>query len=97
MSNTIYKLAVPANVNEVAQMSAIDIYPNPSTGYVQVDVEGAITVSVCDIQGRQVYRNDIGLNERTHKVDAGQLPAGVYTITIVLTDGGTRSGKFVKE
>ncbi|HYD21032.1 MAG TPA: T9SS type A sorting domain-containing protein, partial [Flavipsychrobacter sp.] len=97
MSTAIYRLAVPAGVTEVTGVSVIDIYPNPSSGYINVDVADAASVRVCDISGKEVYKSGVTSADKIRLIDVGPFDAGVYTINTFLRDGGMRSGKFVKK
>ena len=97
MSIAIYKLEVPADVKDIAVVSTVEIYPNPSQGFINVDAEEATSIIMCDISGRPVYRQEMRISHRTQKIDVQELPGGMYTIITVLHDGTKRYGKFVKE
>ncbi|MBC5772867.1 T9SS type A sorting domain-containing protein [Pontibacter sp. KCTC 32443] len=59
--------------------AAIQLYPNPTTGVVQVN--GLYkAVSVFDVTGRQVYQQQ--RNAQVNSVDLRHLPAGMYTFRI---------------
>jgi len=55
------------------------VYPNPSSGSFNIDVDGAFEVSVTNIQGQLVYTGTV--NGQT-QIDLGAQPDGVYFIRL---------------
>jgi ELWxxDGT repeat protein len=96
VATKLYKLEVPAGINEIPHFSTIDIYPNPTSGSISIDVKDACAVSVCDMAGRTVYYNEHP-GAGMHQADVSSLAPGTYTITTLLHDGSKRFGKFVKQ
>lgn len=93
----IYKLDLfPAEVGNVPQISSIDIYPNPTRGFINIDAENAKSIVIHGIDGKQVYRSD-KFNSDKITVDTRNFAAGTYTITTLLSDNTKRHGKFVKQ
>ncbi|MBO7084067.1 MAG: T9SS type A sorting domain-containing protein [Bacteroidales bacterium] len=70
-------------VNEVANSSKL--YPNPTTGKVNIECEGMTHVSVFNAVGQLVYDTDIDTDKLS--VDMTQFPTGSYLVRIV-TDKG---------
>ena len=70
-------------VNEIANSSKL--YPNPTTGKVNIECEGMTHVSVFNAVGQQVYDTDVDTDKLS--VDMTQFPAGSYLVRIV-TDKG---------
>ncbi|MBL7717312.1 MAG: T9SS type A sorting domain-containing protein [Flavipsychrobacter sp.] len=94
----IYKLdLLPAGIENTSAPIAIDIYPNPSQGYINIDATDAKSISIHSINGSAVYQSGHLSGQRTHSADIRHLSVGTYTVTTQLTDGTTRFGKFVKQ
>jgi uncharacterized delta-60 repeat protein len=72
----------------------IDVYPNPSTGSVNVTVEGVNTwtLRVHDLLGRTVYREE-NISSSTHQID--RLKEGMYVLQVVRGGKVVAVGKFV--
>ncbi len=60
-----------------AELSSLRIWPNPATGYVNVDLPEAGTVTISDISGRQVIRQQVEIAGTT-RIMFGSLPSGIY-------------------
>ena len=70
--------------------TAVNLYPNPTTGNITVDGEGIRSIEVLDLNGRTVKRtNQAGL------VDLSDVANGVYMVRII-TDNGFTLKKVVK-
>ncbi|MBL7717313.1 MAG: T9SS type A sorting domain-containing protein [Flavipsychrobacter sp.] len=94
----IYKLDLfPAGIEKTSAPIAIDIYPNPSQGYINIDAADAKSISIHSINGSAVYQSGHLSGQRTHSADVRHLSVGTYTVTTQLTNGTTRFGKFVKQ
>ncbi|MBO4752130.1 MAG: thiol protease/hemagglutinin PrtT [Bacteroidales bacterium] len=75
-------------INDVTE-SAVKLYPNPTDGILNVEVDGLQKVEVIDAVGRIV------LSENDGNVDMSRLNNGVYSIRIT-ADGKTAIKKVVK-
>jgi len=67
----------------------ITIYPNPTSGMLQIDITNFATGSkgyiiATDLQGRVIYKNE-NVNS-TNKIDFTTLATGNYTVKLVLND-----------
>ena len=71
------------DVNEFANSSKL--YPNPTSGKVNIECEGMTHVSVFNAVGQQVYDADVDTDKLS--IDMTQFPAGSYLVRIV-TDKG---------
>ncbi|MFC7357830.1 T9SS-dependent M36 family metallopeptidase [Jejudonia soesokkakensis] len=74
------------------------IYPNPSNGNINISSIVALddaNVSIFDINGRQVYSNDMSIQD-TVNINAGSLTSGVYVLTIS-NDNFTHTAKIIIE
>lgn len=87
-----YNPAEPTSRKANAAPALLNLYPNPSTGdvnltYVQREA-GQATVSVFDLMGRVVFsqtqENAVGIQNLKLSLDA---PAGVYTIEVSTASG----------
>lgn len=72
-------------------VSVVNIYPNPTTGIVNIDAEGLNKVVVYDVTGRMMMSV---ANEST--IDISNLEAGVYFFSVETTNGSAMK-KLVKE
>ena len=81
--------------------NTIDIYPNPTTGHVQVALKNTNTsiqsIQVSDFIGSVLF-TDKKLPPATHQyeLDISAYPSGIYLVTI-MTAHGTHTTKLVKE
>lgn len=77
--------------------SAYRIYPNPTLGNVTIEMpqSGEKTILISDMSGRILKRFEVGTAIQLADISIGELPAGVYIITV--NAGGSRyRGKIVK-
>ena len=81
---------IEADVNEIT------IFPNPTTGLVQLDLGNLqdVSVKVVDLTGKQVYRKD-HLNKKMHQFEL-QAKAGIYILEISSL-GAKQQYKIVKQ
>lgn len=74
------------SVNEVGNNNAISLYPNPSNGNFTLDfgkgLEGPATITIVDMLGKEVYRQDVAALTENVAVDIVGLPGGVYMARI---------------
>jgi len=85
------KAANNKSVNNSNTASGTDIYPNPTTGIVNIDFNyaqsGEVTVQVLDILGKEVFTQSLGTMQKGKTtVDLSAEPSGVYIVQI--TSGG---------
>lgn len=74
-------------VNEF-DVNEIKIYPNPTNGLLRIKTiknMGEVTITLTDINGRQVLSNQVELFNET-KLDLGQLQTGIYILNIKGTE-----------
>ena len=72
----------------------VRIYPNPMQEYVNIEGEGLQSVRIYSLAGRELCRVNLG-GEYTAIINVGNLPGGVYIIT-VQTNDGVISNKMLK-
>ena len=71
------------DVNEIANSSKL--YPNPTTGKVNIEAVGMIHVAIYNTVGQLVYDNDVDTDKLS--VDMTPFPAGSYLVRIVTNNG----------
>lgn len=92
----------PTNVNKLDISTALKVYPNPTTGHFNLEIESNDTetafVYVTNVAGSQVRSLSKKLQPGTNHVaiDINNLPTGVYTIN-VLSNNKLGATKIIKE
>ncbi|HAQ65607.1 MAG TPA: hypothetical protein DCR43_07135 [Bacteroidales bacterium] len=76
-----HQLVSGAGVGDV-EVSSFNVWPNPATSYVNVDLPAAGTIIISDISGRQVVRRQIQM-AGTSRITLGSLPSGMYLMQYV--------------
>jgi hypothetical protein len=73
------------NVDEITIDENILLYPNPTTGKINIDADNVIKVEVINLQGKQMYlfENKSGVNE----IDLSNIEKGMYVIKITTNKG----------
>ena len=78
--------AVNTSVNEnIAVTISASVYPNPTTGYVNVEAQNISHITISNILGQVIYNGKASGNEFTY--DFSGYEAGIYLIRIETTDG----------
>ena len=77
---------------DIEAMSALLIYPNPTTGGFAITLDGEFEYSMLDARGRVVAKG-AGINEEN--IDASSYEAGVYMLTIT-TEFETRTVRLIR-
>ncbi len=88
---TYTAIFVPVTTIEGIENAEISIFPNPTTGIVNIEAEGLNKVVVYDVTGRMMMSV---ANEST--IDISNLEAGVYFFSVE-TENGSAMKKLVKE
>ena len=84
-------------VNQESGLSDINIYPNPATSFLNVDLTSDaqnITVNVLDVSGKVLYNEVINHNGGTesYKVPVSDLSSGIYFLHL-----NTATGKSIQK
>lgn len=72
-------------VNDVAtQDKGFNFYPNPASESVQINVKeaGAYTLSVYDLAGRLITKQEVTAQNSSFSYDVNRLPKGAYIVTL---------------
>lgn len=94
-SNTSKEVRINVLSTQDITNSNINIYPNPSNGWVNVDLnglEGAKKIQVMDVAGRLITSLAVNSAQTNYTLDMGNTNAGVYFVQII-TDGGSYNNK----
>lgn len=80
-------IELTAEFEEGVGIKAVDgmnvtMYPNPTTGLLNIEGSGVVRVEVYDLGGRRVMSA-----ENVRSIDMLALPSGVYYVHVVLPDG----------
>ena len=67
---------------QLTSLNAVKVYPNPTTGRIQINVTEAEKVEVLDLVGRLV-----AVYENTNTLDLTNLADGTYTLRITMAEG----------
>ena len=87
--NMISVQSATASLNEYTNL--INIFPNPSSKYINVNIDSELEAVVFDLLGKELIRENI-----TGRLDISSLEKGTYILNI--TDGiNTSTHKIIKE
>jgi hypothetical protein len=97
MLDNIQLIAHTEGIQDDRYLTDINIYPNPATDKITIEIPGAIketNLAIVDIEGQQLITWQI--NELRTQIDISSLPGGVYFVRLTNNDT-VEVGKFVKE
>lgn len=82
-------LGFPLNVEGVSNDLQVELYPNPATSQVTINVHGAVmeSVQILNSLGMVVYGSEVEQGKKEHTANINMLPNGYYTLRAV-TDNG---------
>lgn len=75
--------------------TAVSVYPNPFTEYVNIKGLDGETIRVVNISGQTIY-STISSNETELRIDANSWPKGMYLVNLISKSGNTKNFKIVK-
>ena len=81
---------------QILDDSLVDIFPNPSNGLFNVEVRGVeLDYFVTNMLGQQIEKGkfDIG----SHSINLSNQENGIYFVTLVSSDDGSKTFKLVKD
>jgi hypothetical protein len=100
ISNTNFTITNTQSLNENTLSDNVRFYPNPSQGLFNMsiagDYHGDVLVTIADMSGRIVEQRSMNKSNSglVEVIDLSALPKGVYTGTII-TSEGTKTSKLV--
>ena len=68
-----------------AAFEGVQLYPNPTTGIINIDANKVFEVEITDANGRMI-RENISPMVGTSSVDLGKVQVGVYFVTLKAED-----------
>jgi hypothetical protein len=90
--------SICTGINNQADLTSIQIYPNPSDGRINVSFDynvGVTEISVMNMLNKIVfYENTETQTGKTMNIDLSDLPKGVYIVKLK-TDRHEETGKIV--
>lgn len=88
ISNFSYLLVGSVGLDESTILD-LDVFPNPSTGSFTIkdDFKGLSTVSLKDLNGREVYLESFQSSGNTRTIEVSDLPAGIYLVELRTAEG----------
>jgi hypothetical protein len=83
----------------IKRLSELSVYPNPSSNHVffrlkDVNPNNAL-LSIYDATGKMVHFETF--STLTHEISKGELPTGIYTYQLILSNGQIETGKLIWE
>ncbi len=85
----------------IADVPELLIYPNPAINEVNLQWnnlnEGELSINLTDISGKLIQQKQINSSDGQVILNLGDLPAGIYFVKAVSTNGDVFSGELVKE
>ncbi|NBC06285.1 MAG: T9SS type A sorting domain-containing protein, partial [Bacteroidetes bacterium] len=83
--------------NRIISSAPFSIFPNPTDGAVQIEIDELETplrnIVVFDLNGRKVFSNETINKTGTHSFQLDDLSPGLYVVSITLKDGRVVSKK----
>ena len=95
----IWKLINTTAVNDNLLSSAISLFPNPSSEFVDINIENGVsnaTVTITSILGQEVQQLS-GISGTNQRITTSQLASGLYILTIVENGKMIFKSKLIKE
>jgi uncharacterized repeat protein (TIGR03803 family) len=98
--NASVALVVVAGINNLSTDDDIKVYPNPAFNLLNVDMDNNreyIAMNIVDITGREIMKENTGINTSHISIDVSTLAAGVYFLRMTGKDASVKDIKFVVE
>lgn len=95
IQNASFSVEASTPVNETEmQFEALDVYPNPASNFVNVNLSlkeyKDVKMELYDLAGRTIYYNEFNnIKEQQVAVDLSSLSAGTYLLKFGLPEGST--------
>jgi len=80
--------------NEKAGVTS-DVYPNPATNTLHLNIDEVATLSITDIQGRRLLKKSVSCGD--NEIDISELNSGMYIYQVSGNNSENKTGKFIKK
>ena len=91
-NNRIRKISAITGVKSLLNISAVNLYPNPTSKFITISSNDKITaIIITNILGQTVYTNQFNSHEA--QINVSELSSGIYFVKV----NGSELRKFVKE
>ena len=90
----IAKLGSSNAINEISKLTSINVFPNPASNTLTINVPHHSTISIVNMQGKLI--TSMAANRKNTTIDISSLPVGVYFVKAT-TEKGVVTRKFIKE
>ena len=93
VQNGAWKGAYPTSINDIVAAGELNVFPNPSNNYLNLDFTlnnvSNVTVSMIDVTGKTVYNNHLSnLNGNQGLViNTSNLANGMYSLSLKTSEG----------
>ncbi len=98
-NQTVNTIQEPQGILETENQLSITLYPNPTSGDLNIDLSESTDISlinIFDLQGRLVLAEQADRNNRSQKISVANLNNGIYFIELIKTNRQKTTGKFIK-
>ncbi len=83
---------IPSGIND-ASRTAFNVYPNPANDFVSVTVDGNSVITIYDLSGKIVMKQNVTSN--TNRIDVSSFAKGVYIVKAQNENGTVSSSKLI--
>ena len=93
VQNGKWKGAFPTSVKDIVAAGQLNIFPNPSNDYLNLDftlnATSTVTISMIDVTGKVVYNNKLSnlTGNQGLVINTSNLANGVYSLSLQTTEG----------
>ena len=93
VQNGKWKGAFPTSVKDIVAAGQLNIFPNPSNDYLNLDftlnATSTVTISMIDVTGKNVYNNKLSnlTGNQGLVINTSNLANGVYSLSLQTTEG----------
>jgi hypothetical protein len=97
VTDEIITIVVPAGIEELQNNTSFKLYPVPSNGTLNINVNGAFvpqSVMVYDVTGRELINQKISQNTGIITMDVSKLDYGNYILILTDRDGKKLEARF---
>ncbi|MGG5210167.1 T9SS type A sorting domain-containing protein [Chryseobacterium sp. MIQD13] len=90
---TYGKNTLTLGTEDVTANKQVDIYPNPSSDYININNgEKIVKIEMNDAEGRKITEL-----KKADKIDISEFPSGIYLMKIIFKDGKIQTRKIIRK